>query len=307
MTKLTIFQKTEVIPQEIEKYLSESGSTQAQLSRDSKVGEAYISHILQRLTLIGTTEIKDKYYLDLCKTIGFSLVNETWRHFNTQNFKQTVNKIDEARKEKERFTIDGDTGSGKTHACKKYKQRFPVGTYLVTCSAIENSKEFAINIAEVVKVEKHGTAGAIIKRVITKLNSESNSILLIDESEHIGKKSGYINIIKSLADALEGNVAFGLIGMDINKIFETGFEKHKQNFRQTARRFCNRETLESNIYDDVVKTCEELGIENKLAVNWIANRVKNFGELEVYIKKIFKEADKSGKKITVELLNTIEF
>lgn len=307
MTKLTEFQKLTTIPQEINRYFTETGGNQAQLSRDSKVGEAYVSQIMQGKTHIGTTAIKDKYYMDLCRTIGFALKIEVWRHFNTQNFKHIIPKIEENRREKERFTIDGDTGTGKSHALKKYKIKFPVETYVVTCSAVENSKEFAKNIAEVVGVETFGTAGTIIKKVVKKLLSEDDAILLIDEAEHIGKKSGYVNIIKSLADGLERKVSFGIVGMGINKILVDGYEKNKQNFRQTARRFCNRETLESNIREDIMKTCEEIGISEESVKNWFANRVRNFGELEVYIRKTFKEAEKSGEKITTKFLSTIEF
>lgn len=307
MTKLTEFQKLTIIPAEINKYFADTGGNQAQLSRDSKVGEAYVSQIMQGKTHIGSTEIKDKYYLDLCKAIGFKLKIEVWRHFNTQNFKQIIPKIIESRKEKERFTIDGDTGSGKSHACREYKMKFPMGTYLVTCSAVENSKEFAKNIAEIVGVETFGTAGTIIKKVIKKLESENDAILIIDEVEHIGKKSGYVNIIKSLSDGLEGKVSFGIIGMGINKILEDGYNKNKQNFRQTARRFSNRETLETSIREDVYKTCEEIGIKEDNVKKWFADRVRNFGEFEVYIKKAFKEAEKSNEKITVSFLNTIDF
>ena len=307
MTKLTDFQKLSVIPQQILKYLAETDSNQAQLSRDSKVGEAYVSQIMQGKTHIGSTQIKDKYYFDLCQTIGFTLKTEVWRHFNTQNFAQIIPKIKENRAEKERFTIDGDTGSGKSHALKEYKKKYPMGTYLVTCSAVENSKEFAKNIAEVVGVEAHGTAGTIIKKVIRKLIAEDNAILLIDEAEHIGKKSGYVNIVKSLSDGLEGKVSFGIIGMGINKILTDGYEKNKQNFRQTARRFSNRETLETSITDDVHKICEDIGLKETSVKNWLANRVRNFGELEVYVKKAFKESEKSSTRITVSFLNTLDF
>ncbi len=306
MTKLTDFQKQTTIPEELKKYIAEVGIKPAQLSRMSKVSEAYLSHILRGETFFQNTEISDRYYLNLCRAIDFKLKVEIWRHFNTQNFKHIIPKIEENRREKERFTIDGDTGTGKSHALKKYKAKFPTGTYVVTCSAVENSKEFAKNIAEVTGVETFGTAGTIIKKVIKKLSEETDAVLLIDEAEHIGKKSGYINIIKSLADGLEGKVSFGMVGMGINKILLDGYEKNKQNFRQTARRFCNRETLEPNIREDVYKICEELGLREESVKNWIANRVRNLGELEVYIRKIFKEAEKSGDKITVSFLNTLD-
>lgn len=310
MTKLTEFQKRTIIPDALFRYMEEKKLTKADISRLSGVGATALNYITKRETVVpnqsGGSEIKDKYYLQLCRAIGLPMKVEVWRHFNTQNFKQIIPAIEENRKEKERFTIDGDTGSGKSHALRKYKTKFPVGTYVVTCSAVENSKEFAKNIAETVGVETFGTAGSIIKKVIKKLEGETDAILLIDEAEHIGRKSGYINIIKSLADGLEGKTAFGMVGMGINKILNDGYEKNKQNFRQTARRFCNREMLENNIREDVYKACEELGLNEESVKNWIANRVRNFGELEVYIRKIFKEADKSSTKINVTFLNTLD-
>lgn len=310
MTKLTDFQKTTTIPDALFRYMDEKKLNKADIGRLSGVSATVLNYVFKRETVIpnqsGGSEIKDLYYQKLCRAIGFTLKIEVWRHFNTQNFKQIIPAIEENRREKERFTIDGDTGSGKSHALKKYKMKFPVGTYVVTCSAVENSKEFAKNIADIVGVETFGTAGTIIKRVIIKLENEADAILMIDEAEHIGRKSGYINIIKSLADGLEGKVSFGMVGMGINKILTDGYEKNKQNFRQTARRFCNRETLETNIREDVYKTCEELGLKEENVKNWIANRVRNFGELEVYIRKIFKEAGKSSEKITVSFLNTLD-
>ncbi len=305
MTKLTKKQKTEQIPQAIERYLVEKETSQAQLARVSKVSEAYISHILQGKLVIGSTEIKDKYYLAICKTIGFVIDTEVWQHFNTQNFKLIINQLQEARRSKSRVAIDGDTGAGKTYACTQYKNRYPTGTYVVKCSAIENSKEFAVNIGEVVGVETHGTANAIIKRVIRKLTSIDDAFLIIDEAEHIEKKQGYINIIKTLADYLEHRVGFALLGMNIAQILQRGYERNKQNFRQTARRFGKRELCDKNIAADVENICLTLGITDSRVHNWLINRIQNFGDLENIIKEAFKEVEKSGQKVTVSLLNSL--
>lgn len=305
MTNLNNFQKQTQIPDAIKKYLDEKDTNQAQLGRDAKVGEAYVSQILQGKTHIGKTEIKDKYYMSLCDAIGLKIEVEIWRHFNTNNFKMMVNKLIEARKNRARVAIDADTGAGKTYVCKKYKQKYPNETFVVKCSAIENSKEFAINIGEVVGVETHGTAGAIIKRVAKKLLSLDNAILMIDEAEHIEKKSGYINIIKSLADLLEGKVAFALLGMKISEILKKGFDRNKQNFRQTARRFSKREKCEDSIAEDVVNICKELGLKSASVQNWFANRMRNFDEFKVFVVDAITEARNINQPVTVGLLNKL--
>lgn len=308
---LNEYQKTTEIPEALRRYMEETGHTQADISRVSGVGASYLNHIAQGKMIVsnknGGSEIKDKYYLMLCEAIQYPLKQEVWRHFNTYNFKQSINRIKSARTEKLRFTIDGDTGAGKTHACREYQKKYPKETYIVTCSAIENSKEFAKNIAEAVDVSTIGTAGTIIKEVIKKLTKQcNNALLIIDEAEHIEKKSGYINIIKALADGLENKVAFGLVGMDINKILQNGYERNKQNFRQTARRFNLREKFDNDITEDIENICEDLGITSKNAQNWLKNRIKNFGDLEIIIKEAFKEAEKTNEPITDKLLKTLE-
>ena len=303
--KLSTHQKTIEIPSLLKEYLSDKELSQAQFCKASNIGEAYVSQIIQGKTTIAKTEIKDKYYTAICDAIGHSLIVETWRHFNTDNFKIIINKLRWARENKERLVLDGDTGAGKSYACAKYKQKYPANTFLVTCLSIENSKEFCINIAETIGVETHGTSGKIIKRVVKRLLSLDDAFLIIDEAEHIEKKSGYINIIKSLADLLDGKVPVVLAGMDITKILTKGFDKRKQNFRQTARRFSKREKCVESISDDVYRICTELGVKNKHSQNWLANRIHNFGELKTILVAAIEEANQINEPVTTKLLQSV--
>lgn len=311
MTKLSNYLKTKAIPEAIHTYLETKHTNQAELARTAKVSPSIMSHIIKGDTVVknnskkGFTEIKDKYYEAICEVIDFRLQKEYWRHFNTFYFKQIIMTLKEARATKTRVAIDGDTGSGKSHACREYAKRYPTDTYIVTCSAIENSKEFAKNIAEVVGVETVGTAGNIIKKVIKKLLQCDNAILIIDEAEHIGNKSGYINIIKSLSDGLNNRVSLVLLGMGIADIFRKGYERRKQNFRQTARRFGHREILqESDFKEDIANICIEMGITNEAAQNYLINRIENFGDLESIIRYALKTAEKLDKEVNTTILKS---
>lgn len=305
MTKLNNFQKQTEIPQAIARYLEEKQTNQAELARLAKIGEAYVSHIAQGKTIIAKSEIKDKYYEAVCGVVGYEIRRTYWRHFDTTYFAQTIMALKEAREMRTRVAIDGDTGSGKTHACREYLKRYPNETYIVTCSAIENSKEFAKNIAGAVGVETQGTAGTIIKRVIDKLCKGGNPLLIIDEAEHIGGKTGYINIVKTLADGLNGKVGFALLGMGINTIFQNGYDRRKQNFRQTARRFGHRVTLQEADFDaDLVKICEETGITNARAIEYMKTKIRNFGDLESITRYALKTSETLGKKIDFNLLKS---
>ncbi|MCT4238441.1 hypothetical protein ATE49_11030 [Elizabethkingia miricola] len=304
MMQLNEIQKRTLIPDALINYIQEKQTSQAQVARASKVGEAFVSKIINRETKIGETPIKDKYYLSLAGFIGLKLSRETWRHFNTQNFIEIINQIKSIRAEKGRGTIDADTGAGKSYTCELYQKRFPQNTFIVKCYADENSKEFAINIAEAVGEETYGTAGSITKRVCNKLLKLDNALLIIDEAEHIKNKSGYINIIKSIADRLENKVPFILCGMDINEILQRASDKHKQNFRQTARRFSKRIKCEQDISDDVVKIATELGL-NTPSAKWLSARIRNYEDLKTIITAAITESEKSTEPITVQLLNSL--
>ena len=307
--KLTHEQKTVLIPQAIAEYIQKTGTTQANLSRITKVETTKMNYICNGKTMIpnqnGCTEIKDRYYTAICEVIGFPLSEKLgWKHFNTDNFKAIITQIEEVRAERGRGTVDGDTGAGKSYALAMYQKANQEGTFLVKCDPCENAKEFAKSLAQAVRVEAMGTTGSIIKAVADKLLTMDDAILLIDEAEHIKMKPGYINIIKSLADRLEGRVAFLLAGMEINEILQRAADRHKQNFRQTARRFSKRLKCDDDISNDISKIGEEYGF-TKACINWLTNRMRNFGELEIMVSGSLKESQKLGRPVSVELLNSL--
>lgn len=307
---LTDLQKTKLIPEAIKFYLQKTGATQADLSRLSKVEATKMNYIcrgdLKTPNQSGGTAIKDKYYMAICNVIGYKIEPEkkVWKHFNTDNFKAIIKQIKEVREEHGRGTIDGDTGSGKSHALAIYQKKYPVNTFIVKCDPTENAKELARSLANVLEVEDHGTTGSIVKRVCEKLLTKENALLVIDEAEHIKAKQGYINIVKSLADRLEHQVAFMLAGMDINDILQKAADKHKQNFRQTARRFSKRMRCFDDIADDIRKIGDEYGFSSG-CINWLILKIKNFGELEAIVSAALKESQLTDQPVTVELLKSL--
>ncbi|MBU2525200.1 MAG: ATP-binding protein [Bacteroidetes bacterium] len=305
MTKLTQIQKTQLIPQAIERYLTDNNVTQVALATLANVDKAYVNHIAKGNMHIGKTQIADKYYEAIATAIGIRLERTFWQHFNTFNFKQQILTFEQARAYKSRLGIDGDTGLGKTYAATVYKRRFPNRVFLVKCSGIENSKEFAVNIAIEVGIKPVGTKGRIIKEVCKKIKSLGGSpMLIIDEFEN--SKAGNIPTIKAIADELEGHAAIVVIGIDVQKMLQTGADRRKNGFIQTNRRWSFGWTfLDPSICEDVRNICIELGIMNKAAQNWLANRVKDFDSLKNICVSALEEADKTDQEVSVALLNEL--
>lgn len=305
MAKLTQIQKLEQLPSAIEAYLNENTTTQVALAKLAGIDKAYVHHILKRNETIGKAKIDDKYYEAIALSIGFKLEKTYWQHFNTFNFKQAIITLDKAREKKVRLGVDGDTGLGKSYSAAKYKQKFPSQVFLVKCSGIENSKEFAINLANEVGVATTGTKGAIIKRVCEKIkNLGNNPMLIIDEFEN--SKAGNIPTVKTIADELQGYAAIVVIGIDVQKMLSKAAEKRKNGFVQTNRRWSFGWTyLDPSIGEDIERICDELGITNKPAQNWLKARVRDFGSLENICTTALEEAEISDQEVTISLLNEL--
>jgi transcriptional regulator with XRE-family HTH domain len=305
MAKLTQIQKLEQLPQAIELYLSENAITQVALAKLASIDKAYVNQIAKGNDMIGKANIADKYYEAIALEIGFKLEKTYWQHFNTFNFKQAIITFDKAREKKIRLGVDGDTGMGKSYAAAKYKQKFPSQVFLVKCSGIENSKEFAINLATEVGVAATGTKGAIIKRVCEKIkNLGNNPMLIIDEFEN--SKAGNIPTVKTIADELQGYAAVVVIGIDVQKMLAKSAERRKNGFVQTNRRWSFGWTyLDPSIAEDIESICNELGITNKPAINWLKARVRDFGSLENICTTALEEAELENQEVTISLLNEL--
>lgn len=305
MAKLTQIQKLDLIPSAIEAYLSENSTTQVALAKLAGIDKAYVNHITKSSEFIGKAKIADKYYEAISLAIGYKLEKTYWQHFNTFNFKQSIITFENAREKKIRLGVDGDTGLGKSYAAERYKRKFPTQVFLVKISGIENSKEFAINLANEVGVATTGTKGAIIKRVCDKIKSLGNNpMLIIDEFEN--SKSGNIPTVKTIGDELQGYAAVVVIGIDVQKMLKKGADSRKNGFVQTNRRWSFAWTnLDPLIGEDIEKICNELGITNKHAINWLMKRVKDFDSLRNIITTALEEAEKTGQEVTISLLNEL--
>ncbi|MGV1019330.1 AAA family ATPase [Empedobacter falsenii] len=304
MTNLTQIQRTTDIPQAMQRFLDERGVKQPEIVKLSGVNKGTVNLISRGIEYNGKTRISDKYYQQIAHAIGFKLEKAYWQHFNTFNFKQAILTFENARKNKERRGIDGNTGLGKTYAATAFKKKYPKIVTLVKCDEVANTKEFVISIAEQLGTSTIGTKHKILKEVVKKLKEKDEAYLMIDEFEN--SKKGIIPVIKYLADELEGIVPIVVLGIDVEKMLSKSAERGKQGFIQVNRRWSFGWTFfSSEISEDIERICEMVGIERKTAINWLTARVKDFGSLQNIITTALIESEKSDEPITTEMLNDL--
>jgi len=304
MTNLTQNQRTIDIPQAMQRFLDERSVKQPEIVKLSGVNKATVNLISRGIEFNGNTRISDKYYQQIAHAIGLKLEKTYWQHFNTFNFKQAILTFENARKNKERRGIDGNTGLGKTYAATAFKKKYPKIVTLVKCDEVANTKEFVISIAEQLGTSTIGTKHRILKEVVKKLKEKDEAFLIIDEFEN--SKKGIIPVIKYLADELEGIVPIVVLGIDVEKMLSKSAERGKQGFIQVNRRWSFGWTFfSSEITEDITKICEMVGIERKTVINWLTARVKDFGSLQNIITTALIESEKSEEPITTEMLNEL--
>lgn len=304
MTNLTQNQRTIDIPQAMQRFLDERNVKQPEIVKLSGVNKATVNLISRGIEFNGNTRISDKYYQQIAHAIGLKLEKTYWQHFNTFNFKQAILTFENARKNKERRGIDGNTGLGKTYAATAFKKKYPKIVTLVKCDEVANTKEFVISIAEQLGTSTIGTKHRILKEVVKKLKEKDEAFLIIDEFEN--SKKGIIPVIKYLADELEGIVPIVVLGIDVEKMLSKSAERGKQGFIQVNRRWSFGWTFfSSEITEDITKICEMVGIERKTVINWLTARVKDFGSLQNIITTALIESEKSEEPITTEMLNEL--
>ena len=282
--------------------------SQAAFAKLAGIDKAYVNQILNNKTHIGSTKIADKYYLAIANYLGVPITNMSWGHFNTYNFKKIINKLNTARERTERCGIDGKSGKGKTYACEMFKKRYPSNTFYVKCSAIDNAKELAQSIANEVGSSDAGTKGKIIKNACEHLiNMGNNPMLIIDEAENLKKPRGAgIEMVKVIADLLEGKVAFAIAGLDVRKILLRGSKRQRQGYMQTNRRFSMGWVECSDLTtDDIDFVCHSLGITNTRALNWIYMNINDYDSLKRICVDAIEEAEKSGREVTKSLLEDL--
>lgn len=306
MPNLTDLQKGSISISASKYIESQEGKlSQAAFAKLAGIDKAYVNQILNNKTHIGSTKIADKYYLSIANYLGAPIKNMSWGHFNTHNFKKIINKLNTARERTERCGIDGKSGKGKTYACEMFKKRYPSNTFYVKCTATDNAKEFAQAIADEVGSGDTGTKGKIIKNACECLiNMGNDPILIIDETENLGRAG--IEIVKVIADLLEGKVAFAIAGLDIRKILLRGSKRQRQGYMQTNRRFSMGWVECSDLAtDDIDFVCHSLGITNTRALNWVYMNINDYDSLKRICVDAIEEAEKSGREVTKPLLEDL--
>lgn len=301
----------ETIVRAFQSYLSDKGISQNKFAGLVDVNVGYLSAMSNRKwneMAVGskTVKIDDLYFNRIAKFLNLNLSENFWGHFDTDNYIQIVNTLEDARRMKERKALDGATGTGKTYGVTEYKRQNPAGVYLVRCAYDLTAKSFMLEMAEALGLKEFGNRAQIRKAIVKRLLSDTNApLLIIDEAENL--KDGTWGAIKAMCDDLEGHCGIVIVGA--NKFQKSLSNKAKNNigcFPQIYRRFkVGFVTCFDLSLEDVQNVCNQLGIRMKQVQNWLFDNYENLGELSDALVTVQREAARENTPITPDFCKMV--
>lgn len=266
---------------------------------------AYLNDMLKGKFTTGNqqTPINDKYYMQLARSINFTVRKTYRKHHDTANFQLCMDTFSEARDSKMPYAIDGETGEGKSYTAEQYMQQHPKNTYLVRCDGDLTAKSFFMELAYSLGMKPSGAIFDIRKNVIQKLKNETDALLIIDEAENLKDRAW--ESMKRVMDDLKGYCGIAFIGANnFEQQLQKKADRMKGCFPQVLRRI--REggivCLVPFILDDCADICKEYGITSKAHVKALYDKCRNTAQLTSMIEKVMREHDQDNKYSVHDLI-----
>lgn len=317
--KLTEEQKTTIVSRMLD-YVAQMDTTgdsktysRNKLARDAKVNAAYLDAMITGMTTgqytFNNTVIKDTYFMRIAKLVGYELDNKYWRTFETEQYLDIENCFIEAKTGAAVKAVIGSTGTGKTFGVQRMRDKYPLGTFIITCANDFNLRDLIRYIAvEVgVSVADDMSQSRIRKAVEQKLRQlyeyDIKPILVFDEAENLQLPAW--GRIKSLYDNLKGMCAFMVLGTPnwydrIKNMSDTT----KGIAPQIFSRFLsgNKTTFLTEVgNEEMTNLCQEVGVTNQFVINRICKTITNYRDLNDTLVSLQRAAEAQGCDIDLEL------
>ncbi|AXG70464.1 AAA domain protein [Kordia sp. SMS9] len=291
-------------------YFETSSESQNKFSKRNDINVSIVSAIRNGTNTIGKSIIADKWYNKIAQAIDYTS-KSYWDIINTSQSAELLNSFEESRQKGVNRTVIGDTGIGKTEIAKRYKNKYPDNTYMITVGMHLSPKDFLMQLAYAMNAKftpgsNHRTLLSIVNKIQNLYLSGNAPLIIIDETENL--KLQVVGYIKALYDYLDTVCPVVLIGTDqlIDNI-ERWNVRNKQGIPQFWRRFrVGVRHLPTVKNKDITEMLEAQGVTDQALVNYlIENNYNNYGLLNNAIVYAKKEAERIGSALTLDLFLTV--
>jgi DNA transposition AAA+ family ATPase len=212
--------------------------------------------------------------------------------------------------------IDGQTGAGKTYALERYHRTQPQGCYYVKVHSEYGKTDLLKAILDSMGEKATNSRSYDLMKAITEKLNKPNSMLILDETEYM--KTACWHTVKALIDNTKKGetrtCTIVLAGCGIEKKlsnYATG-KKSEEGWQQLFRRlkgnFPQLSVMQADKGEwakEVQFILNELGINDKPSVTWFSLNCANYGELETFVKRLFKASEDTETAIDIQLIKML--
>lgn len=292
-------------------YMEDKDISQNELARLTGVNVSYLSSMLKGVfTFVNSrtkeeSPIADKWFQAIADRIGHTVKKEYWPLVKTEQFIDIVKELTEAKETATTRIIVGETGCGKSYTVDRFRQAYPIGTYVVTCNQNDSISDLIRKIQKVLNVSFDGSVSYRIDRISMELSriadNRQQPVLIFDEAEYLSVR-GLLSI-KTIYDYLKGICAIVMIGTDdiLNKLERT---KRKEGMPQFIRRFKAGIRHVRPIDRTFSKFFDGRGFTKDL-IRLLRMNADNYGELADFLEPAIREADNRGETLTKEFFESM--
>lgn len=281
-------------------WMNDKGITQSDFAKHAKINPAYLSNILRNVYSIEDTPISDKWFMQIAKTIGFSVAKQYWGLVKTKEFEKIIYELLVAKKSTGVAAIVAETGFGKTYAVERFCQVHPLHTYRVVVNNLYKVRDILNDIAEKMGTPQRyypiDTLGGIGRKLRDLKMQGHSPIIIIDEAENL--KVPQLQTLKGLIDIVTGYASIVLIGTgqllaSLNRLKR----KNEQGIPQFMRRIkAGVRIIETT--NDFTQFFHHFEIKDKGLQRLLKEMCENYGELHDYLEPALREAGEREQELT---------
>ncbi|MDM1045909.1 AAA family ATPase [Myroides sp. 1354] len=302
---ITINQKQQITIA-LNDYITKHNISANEIVKRSGINESYLSSIRNGDTMVGKSEIKDKWYLMLAEFIDFKLVKEYWTMQETPQLFRMLSTLEDAKEGGLTNIVIGETGSGKSYISDLFVKANPIDTFKIVVGSLDTIGDLLDKVIDALKIATPKTKSKKIGEIAKKLRQLRleglKPHLIFDECEYM--KQPALCAMKELYDALIKICGITLIGTsqlidNLDKLRKKNRSGIPQFYRRIKFGIRELPTIDRS-FELFLKNVEDTSLRKFLKQN-----CDNYGELHDVLVPAMKEADRTGKELTEEFVRTI--
>lgn len=286
-------EKKREIGRAIKAYRNDRGISQDEFARESSKGDVTLSKgyisLMESDDAMKYEPVSDEAWIHAASIVGVAIDENTdWKVYSGHNIKMVTGLCDRVGKERIMAAIAADTGFSKTTSLKYYARKNQ-DTYYCLLRATMNQKSIVRAIANSLNITVDGTLSDMNEAVAHTLRRKCKVLILDDVGKVIEKA---YPIIQELFDMTEGRVGIILAGTKALKLkCDSGRGRKSSAWPEFNRRISYWLKLQAPTVDEVRHVCLNNGLNDEVAIKYIARKSENFGDVRNYILAIRRFGD----------------